>query len=333
MCFQFSFFANMKVSEIINQFRLTLRDLYSQGELEQVIFLCFEDVMHFNKIDLTLKGEDTISIPEEKRFLDILEELKTGKPVQYVLGYAWFSGMKFFVNENVLIPRQETEELVDWVIKDEGMGRQVEIGNSDDDTMRRLDHNATSGQLKVTKNILDVCTGSGCIAIALKKNLVEYGVTAVDISESALAIAKKNAEFNHTIINFIQADILQTSNFKFQTITLTPNPRLPTSLDVIVSNPPYILESEKKLMTDRVLNYEPHLALFVPNDDPLLFYKRIADFALTNLKPGGRLYFEINEAKGREVSALLEEKGFSDIELKEDLNGKDRMVRGEKLSD
>ncbi len=287
----------MIVNEVVELFRESLKRIYKEGELTQIIYLVFEQVNSFSKIDLILKRSELITVEEEEKFKSILSELEKHKPVQYVLGYAWFYGMSIKVNENVLIPRQETEELIDWIIKetrDEGRG---------------------TGEVL---NILDVCTGSGCIAISLKKNLTKAKVTALDISEQALDVARENSQTHDTEIQFVETDILQQKTSPFT---------LHHSFNIIVSNPPYVLESEKQQMKKKELDYEPHLAFFVKDQDPLLFYKSISEFAQFYLSAGGRLYFEINEMKGNEIVELLTRQGFSDVCLKKDLNGKDRMVR------
>jgi release factor glutamine methyltransferase len=193
----------------------------------------------------------------------------------------------------VLIPRPETEELVEFILS--------EVRN----------HKSEVSQ------ILDIGTGSGCIAIALKKNLPDANVSAIDISDEALLIAKANAILNQTIVNFLRADILSP---------ISPKNKSEGTFDIIVSNPPYVRISEKEKMSKNVLDYEPHLALFVNDNDPLLFYKAIAEFALENLSPNGKLYFEINEALGAEIKKLLEEKGFKNVEVKKDMSGKERMT-------
>jgi release factor glutamine methyltransferase len=221
-----------------------------------------------------------------------LNDLSAGKPIQYILGTAEFYRMKLKVNPNVLIPRPETEELVEWIL------------TSVADSSKNL-------------NILDVGTGSGCIAIALKKYLPKSTVAAVDISAAALQTAKENAQNNEVEVNFITADILAHA----ETALLNGQ-----QFDVVVSNPPYIKEDEKPEMHENVLANEPHDALFVSNDNPLLFYKAIADFAQTKLVKNGLLFFEINEYLAKETIEMLDGKGFTDIVLKNDMQGKDRMV-------
>jgi len=219
----------------------------------------------------------------------IIMELKTGKPLQYVLGYTEFYGLRFVVNPATLIPRPETEELVEWIL------------NSVDKTK--------------SISILDIGTGSGCIPITLKKNLPHAHISAIDISHEALQTAKINAELNEVEIDFLEADILKD----LQPIT--------HNLQLIVSNPPYVTPTDKTQMHVNVVDFEPHTALFVPQEDPLLFYKAIADFAITNLSTDGLLFLEINESYGQETIELLSSKGLKSIELKKDMSGRDRMIR------
>ena len=218
-------------------------------------------------------------------FFHILNGLKAQKPIQYLLGEAFFYGAVFKVNEAVLIPRPETEELVDWILEEKAQGQVV----------------------------VDFGTGTGCIAISLKKHLKDASVTAVDISEEAIRTASENALINQTEVSFIHADILT-----FQS---------ETKFDIIVSNPPYITEKERAEMHQNVLAHEPHLALFVTDERPLLFYEAVADFALRNLKENGSLFFEINEYLSQETIQMLKDKSFVFIELRKDMQGKDRMIR------
>jgi release factor glutamine methyltransferase len=285
----------MKVNEVRQWFREELSSLYEADELDEILFLVMEEVMPATirtKTDLIIKKNEIISDSEQKRLEKIISELKLNKPVQYILGYAWFDGMKLFVNESVLIPRPETEELVASIIS--------QISN-----------------LKHPISILDIGTGSGCIAIALKKNIPQANVFALDISEKAIEVASKNAKANHAEINFILDDV-----FKLQTL----NNELPT-LDIIVSNPPYVLHSDKSTLQARVMEHEPHLALFAGEEDALIYYRAIADMTVRFLKPGGMLFFEIHETKGNEIKEFLTAKGFKDVETRKDMSGKDRMVK------
>ena len=240
--------------------------------------------------------EMEIAAADAERIESILKRLKTGEPVQYILGHTEFFGLPFNVNPSVLIPRPETEELVEWIL----------------DSWRL----AVGGWHK-PYNILDIGTGSGCIAISLKKNL-NAEVSAIDISAGALNTAKENAELNDVEVNFILADIL---NLKSEIGS--------SKFEIIVSNPPYVTLEDKKQMHINVNDFEPHNALFVPQEDPLIFYKAIADFAAKRLENGGLLFFEINENYGEEIIELLNGKQFNNIELRKDMSGKYRMAKAQ----
>lgn len=284
-----------KISDVAGFFKQELTGIYPAEEIKELIFLSFECVLNFSKTNLSVKENETVSESELLKFNNIVKDLKKQKPIQYILGTTKFYGLDLIVNENVLIPRPETEELVDLIIKEsEVRNRKSEV------------------------NILDIGTGSGCIAIALKKNIPNSTVYTIDISEKALTVAKRNAQKNKAVINFINADIL----------TLKPlNP--PDSFDIIVSNPPYISHSEKDKMQKNVLDYEPHQALFVDDADSLIFYDKIADFSVKHLANNGKLYLEINEKYGKEVVALLLQKGLKNIEVRKDINNKDRIIKSE----
>jgi release factor glutamine methyltransferase len=252
------------------------------------------------RIDLALNPEMEMDALQLLRWESVLSELKKEKPIQYILGETEFYGLPFLVNENTLIPRPETEELVAWIIE----STKYEVQNT------RL-------------NLLDIGTGSGCIAISLAKNLSNAQVAAIDVSEKALVIAKENAKVNAVDVNFIQTDILKVDDLDQLP---TSNFQLPTHFDIIVSNPPYVRNLEKVEIKPNVLAYEPHLALFVEDTDALLFYRKIAELALKNLSENGKLYFEINQYLGKETVELLESLGFKNIELKKDIYGNDRMI-------
>jgi len=250
----------------------------------------------------------------------ILSDLKKQKPIQYILGETEFYGLPFLVNENTLIPRPETEELVELIIK--------QNSKSEIPPEPKVNGAKLNSKLK----ILDIGTGSGCIAISLVKNISNVEVYAIDISEEALETAKKNAQINQVEIHFIQADILKINNLE-QLPTSNPklethNPKLETQFDIIVSNPPYVRNLEKQEINPNVLEYEPHLALFVEDDDALLFYRKIAQLALKSLSPNGRLYFEINQYLGKETVELIESFGFKNVVLHKDIYGNDRMIEG-----
>lgn len=274
-----------KVKSIIKGYHHALKKHYDAMEIDNFIYYLFHFYHNYSRINLLENKEEEIEEMSVQRFSKALEQLKKFTPIQYIIGETEFYNLKIKVNKQVLIPRQETEELVQWITKEEG--------------------NALS--------ILDIGTGSACIAIALKKNMQETKVMAIDVSEEALILARENALLNKVSILFEQKDILKEG--------------LSAKYDVIVSNPPYVLRSEMEQMQKNVLDYEPHLALFVEDDDPLLFYKRIADLGKIHLNSGGKLYFEINEAYGKALSDLLKEKGYKDIDLHKDISGKDRMLR------
>jgi release factor glutamine methyltransferase len=277
--------------QAVQHIKNELQNLYSQAEIRSFACLILEKLTGWSQSEILLCKDANLSIIQRRKFDTFVEKLKTGMPVQYLLGTAAFMGLDFFVNPSTLIPRPETEELVEWIVEEHVKSHKI--------------------------SILDIGTGSGCIAVALKKFIPQAGVWALDISEEALATAKKNAADNAVDVQFFARDI-------FKTFACS------TKFDVIVSNPPYIALSEKVGMARNVLDYEPLEALFVPDDDALVYYRRIAVFAQENLSEGGSLYFEINRQKGRETMALLHQKGFTHIELRKDLSGNDRMVKARK---
>ena len=284
----------MKLKEIAAKFTIDLAPLYEENESKAIFLLAIEHYLKLNRSLYSLKKEYELTDSELITFEFVIDQLIAGKPIQYILGETVFYGLTLKVTDAVLIPRPETEELVEWVIE------KVE----------------SSGH--ITKNpqpitILDIGTGSGCIAISLKKNLPKANVFGLDISTKALSLAKQNAVLNNVDIFFIEQDIL-TSSIS----------RLPSS--IIISNPPYITQTEKGQMHQNVLKNEPHLALFVSDENPLIFYEAIADFALINLQENGLLFFEINEHLGIATVNLLSAKKFNAIELRKDMQGKDRMI-------
>jgi len=274
-----------KVSNIIPYFIKQLNGIAQEREIISWAFISIDFLLGYNRSDCIIHTDKDITSDISDKLNQIIADLKTNKPIQHIIGETEFYGLKFKVNEYTLIPRPETEELVQWI----------------------LQHEFTSA--------LDIGTGSGCIPIALKKNK-DAEISAIDVSESALLVAKENAKINEVEINFLLQDILKTTT-------------LP-KVDVIISNPPYVLDKEKELMLANVLDNEPHLALFVPDNNPLLFYKKIADIAFTSLPKNGLLFFEINERFGKETVAMLSVIGFVDIELKKDINDKDRMIKATK---
>jgi release factor glutamine methyltransferase len=278
-----------------------LSPLYDEKEIESFFYIVLECFHNKKRIDLALNPEMEMDALQLLRWESVLCELKKEKPIQYILGETEFYGLPFLVNENTLIPRPETEELVAWILE----STKYEVQN------KKL-------------NLLDIGTGSGCIAISLAKNLPNAQVVAIDVSEKALVMAKENAKVNAVDVNFIQADILKMDDLEQLP---TSNFQLPTHFDIIVSNPPYVRNLEKVEIKPNVLAYEPHLALFVEDTDALLFYRKIAELALKNLSENGKLYFEINQYLGKETVELLESLGFKNIELKKDIYGNDRMVK------
>lgn len=268
-----------------------LSGFYPPDEVKYFTRLILQDVCGWSVTDIAACKFNDLSNAEARKIEEITSRLKIYEPYQYILEKTEFYGMPFFVTPDVLIPRPETEELVEWILS----------------------------EISIPKpKILDIGTGSGIIAIALAKNLPDAEVHAWDVSENALSVARKNAELNAVGVQFSLKDVLQPI-------------KIDTIFDVIVSNPPYVLESEKATMEQNVLDFEPHLALFVPDENPLLFYDKIADFALNNLKKNGKLFFEINRAKGKDICKMLSEKRFANVELRKDISENARMIRAEKI--
>jgi len=275
-----------------------LSSLYEEQEIESFFYIILKKLHGLKRIDLALNPQTVMDGAHLKQWKNIVSELKKQRPVQYILGETTFYGLSFLVNENTLIPRPETEELVELIIKS-------------------FESSVSGSGLK----ILDIGTGSGCIAISLAKNIPNAAVFAIDVSEEALATAKKNAELNKVAIDFISTNILDV-------VTLSAVAGLDKQFDIIVSNPPYVRNLEKDEIKPNVLEYEPHLALFVDDIDPLLFYRKIAELAIKNLNPNGKLYFEINQYLGNETVELVESFGFKNVKLIKDIYGNDRMIEG-----
>ncbi|MCK5441135.1 MAG: peptide chain release factor N(5)-glutamine methyltransferase [Maribacter sp.] len=279
----------MLLKEIKNIFHLELDCIYPSEEVDSFFYLAIGHYLDLERFVLALEPNLVISKMQEQPLFEALAQLKLERPVQYILGMTQFMDLDFKVNENVLIPRPETEELVRWIISD-----------------------CENQESKI--NILDIGTGSGCIAIALAKNLKNAKVYALDISEGALEIVKENAVSNQVNVELVRADILILD-------------KLGIKFDIIVSNPPYVRMVEKNKMKSNVVEYEPGIALFVSDDDPLVFYRKIVEFAHSNLKKDGMLYFEINQYLAKETKELLED-FFSEIELRKDMFGNDRILKG-----
>lgn len=269
-----------------------LYELYDNREAANIADMAIEHVTGQRKIERIVYKDLPVNEAQQNKLEKIADELLNQRPVQYVLGEAWFMDMKLMVNENVLIPRPETEELVQWIIDDIIKSSNKEV------------------------SVIDIGTGSGCIPIALKKKLPAINVSAIDVSEDTLHAAKLNSIELKAVIDFLHLDFLKEEEWKVL-----------DKYDIIISNPPYIKQSEECAIRDNVLKYEPHLALFVPNEDALLFYKKIAKFCREHLKPEGSVYVEINEALGEEVVELFKKLGFTTVQLKKDMQGKDRMVK------
>jgi release factor glutamine methyltransferase len=281
------------LSALKTYFKNELNSFFDATEIESMFSIVVEHYFNITKKDFILTPDKRLSESDLLKVIYCVKGLKTKKPLAYILGEWEFFGLPFKVNESTLIPRPETEELVNLILKE------------------------NEGALSV----LDIGAGSGCIPIALKKQNNNYQTFAVDVSNEALNIASQNALLNEVEVTFLEYDILKNRNSNFQ-----------QQLDIIVSNPPYIPESDKTDMDVNVLDFEPHLALFVANHEPLLFYDAIADFAKINLKNNGRLYFEIHEKYGKEVVNLLAKKGFSNTQLIKDINGKDRIVSAQLIN-
>jgi len=282
---------------ILKEFKLffneALSAIYPKTEIDSFFFILMEEKLKLQRIDTVLKSDFLIT---EKNLIDlknIVKRLQKEEPIQYIIGNTEFYGLPFLVDKNTLIPRTETEELVAWVL----------------DEIKVFTNNKI-----IELSILDIGTGTGCIPISLAKNLTSLNISAIDISPEALLIAKQNAILNKVTIEFIELDILNAES-------------LPQEYDVIISNPPYVRELEKKEIKNNVLENEPHLALFVADENPLIFYNKIADLAKKQLSENGMLFFEINQYLGKETINMLVKKGFKNIQLKKDLFGNDRMIK------
>ena len=276
--------------DIYTQFKLQLQTIYPEAEAASIARLLIES---WGKQPLRQLTDEAAPADVVEQLPEYLHQLLLRKPVQYLLKEAWFYKYSFFVSPAVLIPRPETEELVEWIIQE----------------------NKLNAEMK-NISILDIGTGSGCIAITMKKELSKANVTAIDVSADALIVARENAQRLNTTIQFEQIDFLNEKEWS----------KL-GQFDIIVSNPPYIADQEESFIAVHVKEYEPHLALFVPDTDPLLFYKAIANFATTHLNENGSVSVEINQLLGKETKAVFEQAGFSNVQLKKDISGNERMIR------
>jgi len=340
----------MLLHELKSDFQTHIADQYPKEEITSFFNRLCEFKLDLKRVDIALNLNKNIDSNDVLFFKDAINRLKLFEPIQYIIGSTEFYGLPFRVNKNVLIPRPETEELVSWILEEVGSWKSEVRNSKKEDKNLQVpntklqipNYKLQTTNLKLqtsnqpTLNILDIGTGSGCIAIALAKNLPNAKVWALDVSEKALNIAKQNTELNDVTIHFIEVDILQVnviasiakqSHTDKEITTVASLPRKDIKFDIIVSNPPYVKQNEKALMQANVLKHEPHLALFVENNNPLLFYNEIAHFAHKNLSKNGMLFFEINQSLGKEVLALLKTKDFKNITLKKDMFDVDRMVQ------
>ena len=290
----------MIVKQYRNYFNETLKTIYPITEIDSFFFLLLEEYLGFRRVDIVLKSDFKITQENLNLLPSATKQLEQEVPLQYIIGKTEFYGLPFVVNKHVLIPRPETEELVACVVSESS---RVKTFNTS------IKQTTETKQLK----ILDIGTGSGCIPISLKKQLPFAKISAIDISKEALTVAKKNAVLNNVDIHFILQDILKTV-------------ALDQHYDIIISNPPYVRESEKKELKNNVLKNEPHVALFVENDNPLIFYAKIAELAKKYLNKNGLLFFEINQYLGTETIDLVNKKGLKNIQLKKDMFGNDRII-------
>ncbi len=277
------------IAELKRKFRDELSHIYPIPEIDQFFVLTANEYLAYSKLEILLKKDEKVSPLNEKMMESVLKGLKLQEPIQYLLGHTEFYGLHFKVSPYVLIPRPETEELIRWILDE-----------SDDSV----------------KSILDLGTGSGCIAISLKNAMPQAQVFGIDKSVKALNLAQQNADLNEVGVDFFAFDILEQESLNFM------------DFDIMVSNPPYVTESDKAKMERNVLDFEPHTALFVTDDDPLIFYRKIVDLADGHLKSGGKLFFEINESFHAEIRSLLVDRGYTSVEIKKDLNGRYRMAKG-----
>jgi len=281
------------VSKVRFAFKITLEKIspfYPEPERTAIVELVFQNLLKCSRFEIYQRFDTNLSNSQQIRLGEIGNELEKYTPIQYILGETEFYGLTFKVGPGILIPRPETEELVDWIVNE--------------------------SQKIASPKVLDIGTGSGCMAVALAKNLSAPLIEAIDISKEALKYARYNANLNNCKITFLQRDIFSSEKFA------------PDTFDIIMSNPPYVPDSDKHVMHTNIIEYEPQIALFVPDSDPLRFYKRILDIALITGKDGSKIYFEIHERYGKEIQQLFEMNGFEDISIRKDIHGKDRMAAG-----
>lgn len=286
------FVSDNSVKSVKQYFNERLKNSFSEREIKTMFKLCAEKRLNLSPSDLLISDSVRMSESDLLFFRSVVKRLQENEPFQYIYGETEFYGLRIKTDKRVLIPRPETEELVHWIVLSQ---------NGD------------------TAKIADVCSGSGCIALSLKSKIPQAIVVGLDVSDGALELSRENANINALDVGFEQLDVLSE-----------PLPFEDNSVDIIVSNPPYVMQSEKTEMQEHVLKYEPHLALFVENNSPFIFYEKIALSAMKKLKSGGWLYFEINEKYGQEMMHLLNHHGYKNVELKQDMQNKNRMLRGQK---
>ena len=277
------------IADLKSRFRDKLFDQYPQREIDQFFAMTANELLGYSRAEIQIRLDEIVQDSKASMLEAVIKGLQANEPIQYLLGHAEFYGLRLKVNPDVLIPRPETEELVRWITDESGDSAQ---------------------------SILDLGTGSGCIAISLKKFMPHAQVFGVDKSIEALNLAQQNAKLNNTGIEFFAFDILKQESFGFM------------KFDLMVSNPPYVTNEDKEKMERNVVDFEPHLALFVPEDDPLVFYRNIVDLAEGHLNKGGKIFFEINESFAAEIRSLLMDRGFTSVEIRKDLNGRFRMAKG-----
>ena len=288
----------MTTAEVYNQFKNQLKTIYDNREADTISDWVFENVTGLKRWERREDQHKQLNKTDSQKLKKYLQELLKHKPVQYILNEAWFYKMKFYVNEHVLIPRPETEELVEWILSSKK-------------------NNAAFNSKRT--NIIDIGTGSGCIPISIKKELPAANITGIDVSEKAIEVAKKNAARLNTSIDFFQIDFLKEDQWKIL-----------LQYDIIVSNPPYIPISEKQILAKNVADFEPKIALFVEDNDPFIFYKKIVQFAENHLKENGEIYAEVHEQFAKKVKGIFDDAGFITT-VKKDIYGKERMVKGCRL--
>ena len=302
----------MLIRDVVEKIWQQLGEKYSETEIDSFVHILFKHYLNMTSFEIHFMQDNDMPNEAEQQILEAVGDLEKYRPIQYILGKTEFYELQFELTPDVLIPRPETEEIVDWIVCD----CENEISNT-------------------SLSFIDIGTGSGCIAISLKANFPNSEVWAVDISEPALSVAKRNAAKNNVEINFIKLDVLNNDMMSYDFTTEDRNTKAFDEVylqqhfgkfDIIVSNPPYVTPSEKSQMQPNVLDYEPHNALFTPDDDPLIFFKHIAAFGIKKLKDNGKIFFEINEQYHAEVADILKQNGFSDISLRKDINGKWRMI-------